>query len=116
VSSQGAHGGQVDLQTIRQPPVLLSLSPASSPLPFDPTDPAACATSGRAVAGAVGTPSVIEIPAGKACVIQTDAGGKRMTVFTIGAGDRGLTVRCEFQRPGDANACEPLVRAIALAN
>ncbi len=114
VSSQRAQPGQVGLLTTdRQPPVLLILSPAPTPMPFDPTDSAACATNGGHIPGVVGTPTVVTLPAGKACVVETQ-GDKHMTITVLAVGDKGVMAQCRFERAADHGACDPLVAAIVL--
>jgi hypothetical protein len=113
VSAERARPEQVGLQTtVRQPPVLLILSPAPEPMPFDPTNPTACADAGRKMPGVVGTPSVVEIPPGKACVVETDDHG-RMTMFVIVKDGKGVMAQCQFEQARDHGACDAIIHAIA---
>jgi hypothetical protein len=117
VSAEKARPEQVGLQTtVRQPPVLLIVSPAPDPMPFNPTDPAACAENGRKMPGVVGTPGVLQLPPGKACVLETDDHG-RMTMFVIvGASGKGVMAQCQFEAARDHGACDAIIRAIRPAS
>ena len=115
VSSERAKPGQVGLSLVgREPPVTLILSPAPSPLPFDPTDAAACAENGGRMPGVIGTPTVVELPVGKACVVES-APGKRMVMTVIAVGDQGVMAQCQHTAEADRGACDGVVRGIALA-
>ena len=114
VSAEKARPEQVGLQTtVRQPPVLLIVSPAPDPMPFDPSNPSACAENGGKMPGLVGTPGVIDLPNGKACVLETDDHG-RMTMYVIvNPNGKGVMAQCQFEKPGDHGACDAIIRAIA---
>lgn len=113
-ATEATRPDQLALQTtVRQPPVTLVISPALEPAPFDPGDPRACDASGRTMPGVVGAPSVLDLPPGKACVIETDDHG-RMTMYVIAnPNGKGVMAQCRFERPGDHGACDAIIRAIA---
>lgn len=115
VSSERTSPGQVGLSLVgHAPPVTLILSPAPSPLPFDPTDAAACAENGARLPGVVGTPAVVDLPVGKACVVDSVA-SKRMVMTVIAVGDKGVMAQCQHGAEADRGACDRIVRGIALA-
>ena len=115
VSSDRATPGQVGLSLVgHEPPVTLILSPAPSLMPFDPTDAAACADNGARLPGVVGTPAVVDLPVGKACIVESVA-GKRMVMTVLAVGDKGLMAQCQHGAEADRGACDRIVRGIALA-
>ena len=112
VSSERVQPGQVGLMPKGKPSPLLILSPAPVPMPFDPTDPEECTRNGAGVPGATGAPTVMTLPGGKACVIET-RGGKSMTMTVLAVDGRGVMAQCQFENDADGAACDPLVRSLA---
>ncbi|HVV87579.1 MAG TPA: hypothetical protein VHE35_31275 [Kofleriaceae bacterium] len=114
VSVDKAQPGQVGLQPRDKAWPLLVLSPAPSPMPFDPTDPAACAENGAHLPGVVGTPTVVSLPGGKACRIVAGS-GEHLTMTVLAVGDKGVMAQCRYANDADGADCEPIVRSLALA-
>ena len=115
VSSERAKAGQVGLEYRGgKGRVLLILSPAPTPMPFDPTDPAACASNGANVPGVVGAPAVEALAAGQACVIQT-GGATPSTMVVLAVGDHGVMAQCKYADEADRAACTRVVGGLALA-
>jgi hypothetical protein len=114
VSKDRTKEGQVGLQHTKKPSVVLILSPAPSPMPFDPTDYAACAENGARVPGATGAGTVVTLPGGKACVVEAGT-TKPMTMTVMAVGDKGVMAQCQYANAADRAVCEPLVNSLALA-
>ena len=112
VSSQDAPG-KVAIQTVqRTPPVLIIFSPAPDPMPFDPTDAGACEANGGRMPGIVGRPAVVELPAGKACRVETNRDGKLSIVAVLASGSQGLMATCLYGKDADASMCDGMFKRV----
>lgn len=113
VSSEKHGPGKLALQTVqRDPSVIAIFSPAPEPMPFDPTDSVECDENGGRMPGLVGRPRIVELPAGKACAVQTSSDGALTQMAVFRTGTRGLMAQCIYRKESDASLCDAILKQV----